>query len=83
MSAHQNVKLLFEPMRRRGLLPPNVDRYQDLIKQMICDTPTEMCHRNTCEKCSSFTPVMEKISKIIEENLDDEFSFQPAFMFKK
>lgn len=74
--SHQNVKLLFEPMRKYGLFPPNITKYQHLFGQMLCADPTENCHRLQCADCPSYTAMVDTLSDVIAEKLGETFSFK-------
>lgn len=74
--AHQNVKLLFDPMKQHNLLPEGVIKYHSFIDQMICMPPTELCHRLHCEKCPSFENLSRTIADLIAVSEIEQFSFK-------
>lgn len=73
---HQNIKLIFEPLRREKLFPDEIKEYQDLLKKIICFPPSDKCYLNICEKCPPMSTLHNVLQKRIDEKGIDNFSFK-------
>lgn len=61
---HQNVKLIFEPMKNMLRL----ERYDDLLKKMMCAVPTDGCYLLECPYCPGYRVMDRFLEEILEEN---------------
>lgn len=69
---HQNVKLIFEPMKRMF----NMDTYRDLFSKMMCNEPTDECWVMECDQCPGIDAMEQYLAGIIENNEIDDVSYK-------
>lgn len=72
---HQNVKLIFEPLKKLIIFDASIETYKDLLLKTICEEPSEGCYLNTCEHCT-LQKITDYISKRFEEQIIDEIRFK-------
>lgn len=63
---HQNVKLIFEPMKNIF----NLQTYSDLLNQMLCADAErdENCYLNDCQKCPESNAMELYLEEILQQN---------------
>lgn len=66
---HQNVKLIFDSLKKSGLLN-NAESYRDIMNQLLCKERKDECHLNNCELCPG---VDAKGEGGLRQQLRDEF----------
>lgn len=71
---HQNVKLIFESLKRNGLCD-NFSNYRDVIELMLCDVNyrTNACHLSMCDNCPGKQHLESMSTSELEEALMDQF----------
>lgn len=72
---HQNVKLMFDAVKRNNVLPEHIKTYRDLISEIICADQKSECQLNKCEDCPGATKLINFL-KIIHENDIETISFK-------
>lgn len=65
---HQNVKLIFRPMK--SIL--GLTHYRDLLMRMMCAEPTEKCHLMECKECPGVAEMEKYLERILNNNAIDE-----------
>jgi hypothetical protein len=69
---HQNVKLVFEPMKRLF----NMESYRDLFTQMMCIESTIQCHLLQCNQCPGIEAMELYLADLMANNEIDEMSYK-------
>lgn len=69
---HQNVKLIFERMKRML----NMTTYRDLFVQMLCVEPTDECHLMQCDQCPGIKEIENYMANLITINEIDDVSYK-------
>lgn len=69
---HQNVKLIFEPMKRMF----SMETYRDFFSKMLCVEPTDECHLMVCDQCPGITAMEQYLTEVIERNEIDDLSYK-------
>lgn len=58
---HQNIKLIFEMLKKNKLLPLQVETYKNLLAEIICEESSSQCHLLKCEKCPGINKLQENL----------------------
>lgn len=74
---HQNVKLIFDSMKRNGLCD-DLSNYRELIDMMMCETTvqTSDCHLNSCQKCPGKREFELMLSTRMENAMIDQLAYK-------
>lgn len=64
---HQNVKLLFEPLKQHNMFDETIKTYKDLLAKTLCENPSIDCHLNVCKNCPGTTQLLEYLSSKLED----------------
>lgn len=70
-SYHQNVKLIFEPLKR--IL--KIDTYRNLFQKMLCIEATTDCHLMQCEECPGIQEMEKYFADLLEKAEIDDVSY--------
>lgn len=71
-SYHQNVKLIFEVMKRTI----GVETYRDLLKKMLCDSPNTDCYLTVCQNCPGIDAMENFLTRLVEANEVESISYR-------
>lgn len=77
---HQNIKLIFEPLKKLNIFDEGVITYKDLLRKLLCCFPTENCYINKCEKCPGSDPLEEYLATLFEETITDDLNLKQWFI---
>lgn len=73
---HQNVKLIFDTMKKIGLLA-DTPTYQALFDVMLCDTITDACRLNNCGHCNEGKIQLQSLlAMTLEEKFIEKLNFK-------
>lgn len=68
---HQNVKLMFDVIKKTRLVPENFKTYHDVMTSIICSTATDDCILQKCEKCPGTDDVLEMLRTRIDADIEE------------
>lgn len=74
-SYHQNVKLIFEPMKKIF----DVDTYHDLISKMICESQKDDCFLRNCRNCPALSEMESYLGNVMEDKELNSVSYKQWF----
>lgn len=69
---HQNVKLIFEPMKKIF----EMENFRDLFALMLCNEPTDNCRLKECDQCPGIEEMEQYLAGVIEKNEIDDVSYK-------
>lgn len=73
---HQNVKLMFEPMKRKQIFTSDINSYNDLCSKLLCANPNPDCHLNKCKDCAGTNVLEVYLEELFDAKEIDEFTFK-------
>lgn len=73
---HQNVKLMFEPLKRIKIFDEGVQSYKDLIKSFICSNPSENCYLKKCKQCPRGMLLQDNLQVNLENSVIERLKFK-------
>lgn len=73
---HQNVELIFDPLKRMHMFATTSTSYKDILQQMLCNDPTEKCQLNECEECPGYECIRSVLESRFNELCIEEISFK-------
>lgn len=69
---HQNVKLIFEPMKKILRL----DSYRQLFMTMMCEVPSDNCSMGLCDQCPGMMEMEKYLADILEDSEIEHVSYK-------
>lgn len=68
---HQNMNLIFEPLKRHNIFGEDIKHYKDLIDLVLCKEATENCHLLRCNHCPKFDLLKTRLQTNLQKaNID-------------
>lgn len=75
---HENLRLQFVAIKEE-LLRVGVSfnsKYQDLFKEMLCESPNIDCFFNNCQNCPGPKPILNRLQLVLEANEVSQINFR-------
>lgn len=77
---HQNPKLMLHACDFKSLLGPdqedNLSDYKKILKMIMCDSPTDLCHLRKCSRCPGSTHLQNVLIELFEENFIESVTYK-------
>lgn len=72
---HQNIKLMFDALKKHNVLPNSTKTYHDIIYQVICKDFNDRCISQNCERCPG-TNIIQDMSVELQNRDIEMISFK-------
>ncbi len=63
---HQNIKLMFEVLKKKSALPENAQTYHDLLKKCVCEENSDQCFLLNCDSCPKIDNLFQYILQCLQ-----------------
>jgi hypothetical protein len=73
---HQNIKLLFEPLKRMKIFDNSINSYKDILLKMMCTNGKIICNFIECEECPGIDELKNFWTNSFESQCIDEVKFK-------
>jgi hypothetical protein len=73
---HQNVKLLFEPLKKLNSFDANIETYKNLQAIGLCNGPLESCFLNECDHCPVHQALVDYLYLKFRDIICEEYRFK-------